>query len=233
MIKTNYIARKIKRGFDIRDRRKFPNLSALNEWLSVYTQDEYDSNNHKLINPRLDLANNRVVCAFRNKTTQELQLEATAISEANKSAIIKAKLEENAITELTNTNNIEQLLANQDLFPHWKSGEDVVPEDELNNILPTRRLDFNTDNELVLWECLQPHTTQEDWRPKDTPALWKRVALPNEYLVWVQPTGAHDAYGVDDVIWYPTEGSTLYISTVNGNVYPPGIVAGQWEVYNP
>ena len=28
-----------------------------------------------------------------------------------------------------------------------------------------------------LYECIQPHTPQADWHPKDTPALWKEVSI--------------------------------------------------------
>lgn len=27
----------------------------------------------------------------------------------------------------------------------------------------------------ILYECVQPHTTQADWSPDETPALWKRI----------------------------------------------------------
>jgi hypothetical protein len=45
----------------------------------------------------------------------------------------------------------------------------------------------------LLYKCVQSHTTQLDWTPDITPALWVRVQKPYVLPLWVQPTGAHDA----------------------------------------
>jgi hypothetical protein len=45
-----------------------------------------------------------------------------------------------------------------------------------------------------LYKCVQAHTSQPDWTPDKTPALWTEVAKPGEIPVWKQPTGAQDAY---------------------------------------
>lgn len=48
-------------------------------------------------------------------------------------------------------------------------------------------------HEGVLYRCIQSHTSQADWTPDKTPALWTVVSL-DEWPAWVQPTGAQDAY---------------------------------------
>lgn len=43
---------------------------------------------------------------------------------------------------------------------------------------------------------------------------------------WVQPTGAHDAYGIGDEVTY---NGHLWRSTADGNVWAPGTVGAPWE----
>lgn len=71
----------------------------------------------------------------------------------------------------------------------------------------------------VLYKCVQAHTTQADWTPDITPALWVAVSI-EEYPEWVQPTGAHDAYNIGDKVTY---NGNRYVCTVNGNVYAPDV----------
>lgn len=71
----------------------------------------------------------------------------------------------------------------------------------------------------VLYRCVQAHTTQADWTPDITPALWVAVSI-EEYPEWVQPTGAHDAYNIGDKVTY---NGNHYVCAVNGNVYAPDV----------
>lgn len=72
-----------------------------------------------------------------------------------------------------------------------------------------------------LYKCVQAHTSQADWTPPDTPALWTEVAKPGEIPVWRQPQGSHDAYMKDDLVHYPEEDDPVYISLIDYNVYAP------------
>jgi hypothetical protein len=80
------------------------------------------------------------------------------------------------------------------------------------------------------YEVMQAHQTQIGWEPDTTVALWKEVQ-GEEYPVWVQPTGGHDAYAIDAIVWFPTEGSTLYKSLIDANVWSPTVYPAGWEVY--
>lgn len=70
----------------------------------------------------------------------------------------------------------------------------------------------------ILYECIQAHTPQSDWRPADTPALWKRVSV-EEWPEWIQPLGSEDAYHKDDKT---SHNGFHWISDVDNNVWEPG-----------
>lgn len=78
-----------------------------------------------------------------------------------------------------------------------------------------------------LYKVAQAHTAQADWKPDATPALYVAIGLDEKgYPVWSQPTGAHDAYNIGDVVDY---NGTLYESLINGNVYSPDAYAAGWK----
>lgn len=74
-----------------------------------------------------------------------------------------------------------------------------------------------------LYKCVQAHTSQQGWEPPAVPALWTEVAKPGEIPVWKQPTGAQDAYMTGDKVRYPDENGPVYVSTVDNNVWEPGV----------
>ena len=72
---------------------------------------------------------------------------------------------------------------------------------------------------------MQEHTSQEDWTPDITPALWTRIGDPaEEWPEWSQPIGAQDAYMAGDKVTYD---GRHWVSTVDNNVWIPGIYG--WE----
>ena len=77
-----------------------------------------------------------------------------------------------------------------------------------------------------LYKCGQAHTSQGDWMPSATPALWVRVSI-EEWPEWVQPTGAHDAYAKGDKVTYKGK---RYISLIDGNTYSPDAYPAGWEM---
>ena len=80
-----------------------------------------------------------------------------------------------------------------------------------------------------LYKVNQAHTSQADWLPDATAALYSPVGVAQSgYDEWSQPTGAHDAYNIGDIVDY---NGTLYISNMNGNVFAPNSGYG-WELYN-
>ena len=83
------------------------------------------------------------------------------------------------------------------------------------------RLQYNG----VLYRVVQAHTSQADWTPDITPALFVIVSL-DEWPEFVQPTGAHDAYNKGDKVTF--EGKH-YISLIDGNVFSPAEYPAGWQ----
>lgn len=116
-----------------------------------------------------------------------------------------------------------------------KASESLSDEDALNAIefyakwdpgvsyAVGERVRYEND----LYRCEQAHTSQDDWTPDLTPALWTKVALPGEIPVWKQPTGAQDAYMTGDKVKYPDENGDVWVSIVDNNVWAPGVYG--WE----
>lgn len=71
-----------------------------------------------------------------------------------------------------------------------------------------------------LYKCVQEHTSQDDWTPDQTPALWVEIAKPGEIPEWKQPAGAHDAYMIGAKVRHNNK---IWINTVDYNAYEPGV----------
>ena len=88
----------------------------------------------------------------------------------------------------------------------------------------------NTVGDPQLYRVVQAHTSQADWTPDATPALYTPIGLTEEgYPVWSQPTGAQDAYNIGDIVDY---NGTLYKSLIDGNVWSPEAYPAGWEKVN-
>lgn len=78
-----------------------------------------------------------------------------------------------------------------------------------------------------LYRVVQAHTSQSDWAPDATPALYTPIGLSEEgYPTWSRPTGSHDAYNTGDIVDY---NGTLYKSLIDGNVWSPEEYPAGWE----
>lgn len=109
---------------------------------------------------------------------------------------------ENIVSTFTDENAPKVI----DLYPKWTVGISVAKDS---------RYQYNGK----LYKCVQAHTTQADWTPDITPALWVIVSL-EEWPDWVQPTGSHDAYAKGDKV---THNSKKWTSDVDANVWEPGV----------
>ena len=85
----------------------------------------------------------------------------------------------------------------------------------------------NSVGDPQLYKVVQAHTAQADWTPNTASSLFTAIGLDEEgYPVWSQPTGAHDAYYIGDVVDY---NGSLYCSLIDGNVYSPEAYPAGWE----
>ena len=84
----------------------------------------------------------------------------------------------------------------------------------------------------VKYEVIQAHQTQADWIPTATiGVLWKIYSeeTPEEIPVWVQPTGAHDAYRIGAKVHFPTINDPVYESLIDANVWSPAEYPTGWK----
>lgn len=78
-----------------------------------------------------------------------------------------------------------------------------------------------------LYKVIQAHTSQSDWVPNTTPALYTKVVPPGVIPQWIQPTGAHDAYALGEKVLF--EGKT-YESLISSNAYSPTAYPAGWKL---
>lgn len=123
----------------------------------------------------------------------------------------KAKQLRKLIEQLAVTLADETALNGVELFPMWVIGRAYATGD---------RVQYGG----TLYKCVQTHTSQADWTPDATPALWVGVSI-DEYPEWVQPTGAHDAYNTGDKVSY---NGKHYVCTIDANTYAPDVYG--WDV---
>ena len=98
-----------------------------------------------------------------------------------------------------------------DLFEPWQTGKDYAAGDRVKH-------------EDILYRCVQGHTSQANWTPDATPALWTRVTV-EEWPEWVQPTGSQDAYNKGDKV---SHNENHWVSDVDYNTWEPGIYG--WSI---
>ena len=123
------------------------------------------------------------------------QLEARAT--AGETALTQL-IREDALTE-------EQTLRLVDIYPPYQ----VDKEYKVGAIFK---------NNGLLYEVIQEHTSQLDWLPSTTLALYKNRTPSLLIGEWVQPTGGHDAYDKGDKVIYK---GVVWTSKIDGNATIP------------
>lgn len=99
-----------------------------------------------------------------------------------------------------------------ELFPSWTINKDYIIGERIRY-------------KELLYKCIQNHTSQSDWMPEVTPALWVRVSV-EEWPEWVRPQGSADAYNKGDKVNYKEK---HYISLIDANVWAPDEYPAGWE----
>lgn len=117
-------------------------------------------------------------------------------------ARILRRLIEQTIVALDDATALEGV----ELFPLWKVGKAYA-------------VDERVQYEDLLYKCVQAHTSQSDWAPSVTPALWTRVSV-EDFPEWIQPTGAQDAYNIGDRVSHLEK---HWVSAVDANVWEPSV----------
>lgn len=125
----------------------------------------------------------------------------------------EAKAFINAVVKLRGFATDEQALEVTNLYPTWK--EEVV------YALGDRVL-YNG----VLYKVITVHTSQATWTPDVSASLFAKVLIPDANVIpeWEQPDSTNP-YMIGDKV---THNGKTWVSTVDNNVWAPGI-AGVWE----
>ena len=102
----------------------------------------------------------------------------------------------------------DQALESVSIYPVWK---------ECASYISGERVRYND----TLYKVLQDHTSQADWTPDVASALFTKVLIPNPEVIpeWVQPDSTNPYQTGDKV----THNSATWISTVDNNVWEPGV----------
>lgn len=126
-----------------------------------------------------------------------------------------------ALQMSANTLPEEQALEIATVYPAWEAGRAYAVGDIIS-------YGTNSVGDPQLYKVVQAHTSQADWTPDATPALYDAFGLDaSGNAVWSQPSGAHDAYNIGDVVNY---NGTLYESVIDGNVWSPDVYPSGWKV---
>lgn len=108
------------------------------------------------------------------------------------------------------------------IYPIWEEDKGYKQNDVI-------RYQTNGVGDPQLYLVLQTHTSQDNWAPDLTPALYKKIGVDEKgYPKWVQPIGAMDAYNTGDIVSYNDK---LYKSKIDANVWAPDAYPTGWEEY--
>lgn len=126
-----------------------------------------------------------------------------------------------ALQMYTNTLPEAQALEIATVYPAWEVTHVYAVGDIIS-------YGTNSVGDPQLYKVVQGHTSQAEWTPDASPALYEAFGLNAEgYPLWAQPSGAHDAYNTGDIVDY---NGTLYRSLIDGNTWSPEVYPDGWEV---
>lgn len=115
-----------------------------------------------------------------------------------------------------------QMLEVPTVFPAYAVGKAYKAKDVFSYGL-------NGVGDPQLYQVLQDHTSSAEWTPDTAASLYKQIGITEDgYPVWVQPIGDGDTYMTGDIVSY---NDTLYVSTIDNNVWAPDAYPEGWEVY--
>lgn len=113
----------------------------------------------------------------------------------------------------------EKAMEVADLYPEWVAKKAYTADEIV-------KYGVNSDGETQLYKVIQAHTSQTDWTPDTAASLYKKIGFTEDGVsIWTQPLGSTDAYMKGDIVSFENQ---LWISTVDNNVWQPGIYG--WEI---
>ena len=127
----------------------------------------------------------------------------------------QAKAIRAAMGKVTATLTDEQALEVKELYPLWA-------------VDTAYTVGYVVRHNSKLYRCLQSHTSQENWTPDATPALWVEIAAPNEYREIKDNMLPTEAFALGEIGWYK-EKDNLWKSLIDANTYTPETYPAGWE----
>lgn len=124
-----------------------------------------------------------------------------------------------------NTLDEESALEVAMVYPPWKPGK-LYKQGEYFTY------GENSVGDPQLYKVNLTHTSSETWLPGaiGSESLYTAIGLDNAgYPVWSQPTGAHDAYNMGDIVNF---NGLYYESLINGNAFSPEVSPTTWKQVN-
>ena len=101
----------------------------------------------------------------------------------------------------------EKIVNNKDAFPWWNGNGVFYKKDLILRFADS------------VYRILQDHTSQNDWTPDVAVSLYVEISL-EEWPIWKQPAGAHDAYALNAKC---SHNGLHWISDYDGNIWEPGV----------
>lgn len=177
-----------------------------------------------------DIPGNRMNASEEELIKEVLKVLVTEINPADEIQALKEEFKKiteeiNAVKKsVMNIKDLDQGSKDELLksYPLYEIGKEYKLNDVLN---------YNG----VLYKVVQAHTSQSDWIPDKTPALYteylnltatvggETVEIISDF---VQPTGSHDAYKLGDKV---TFNGKIYESLIDNNAYSPIDYPAGWK----
>lgn len=202
----------------------------------------YKERAQKEVNEKLDNKINSVEESVQTKieeVSKEADKKITKAEEASNKEIkeVKTALEETKTIVAKQNEDLKGLIG----IIYSGSLTDEQRE-SINSIYPTWEVGIAyTEGDIVnyensLYKVVQAHTSQEDWKPTDTPAIYTpylnvnvetdegEVEIISDFK---QPQGSHDAYAKGVKVVF---NGSVYESTIDSNVYSPTDYPQGWTL---
>lgn len=121
----------------------------------------------------------------------------------------KARILRPLIEKAVNSLDDQDAITATNLFAEWRGDGELYNEGD------------KVRYEELLYKCLQDHTSQSSWNPKQAPSLWARVLIPDPDVIpeWVQPESTNPYMKGDKV----KHNGKTWVCNIDNNVWEPGV----------
>jgi len=181
-------------------------------WLPLIDEPPETDEKHRAVRSGYEIYEDRVEAIYSIEEIIPVPVQSEDLLEQ-----AKIKAQQLAVKSLIQAESLspDEILEVAALFPAYEIGKAY----SVGDIFTYQR---------SLYEVIQAHTSQADWLPDSTPALYKNHTPKGEIEDWRQPLGSHDAYMTGDKVLFNGE---VYVSIVDNNVWSPDVYG--WELEQP